>query len=108
MILNGTRQRVGFYNTHPESRFPNDKYTRDVGLNKYLVVAGTFATNGTLTDVASDFVAAGFAVNDQIIIWNSALNNGVRTITAVAATVITCDFPFKTEGPTTGVVVRMT
>jgi hypothetical protein len=108
MEENGTRQRQSKYNERPESRFPNNKYTTDVGLNKYLVVAATFATDGTLTDVASDFNAAGFAVNDQIIIWNSASNNGVRTITAVSSTVLTCDWPFKTEGPTTGVVVRNT
>lgn len=108
MIRNGTRQRREFYNERPESREPNNKYTRDVGLNKLLTVSGTFATDGTLTDAASDFVAAGFKVNDQIIIWNSALNNGVRTLTAVATTVLTCDFAFKTEGPTAGVTVRMT
>ena len=107
MILNGTRQRQSKYNERPETRFPNDKYTRDVGLSKYLVVSATFATDGTLTDAAANFETAGFAVNDQIIIWNSALNNGVRTLTAVAATVLTCDFPFKTEGPTAGVTVRM-
>lgn len=108
MIKNGTRQRREFYNSRPETRFPNNRYTRDVGLNKRLVVSATFATNGTLTDAAVDFVAAGFAVNDQVIIWGSASNNGVRTLTAVASTILTCDFPFKTEGPTAGVTVRMT
>lgn len=108
MILNGTRQRQSKYNERPETRFPNNRYRRDVGMNKLLVVSATFATDGTLTDAASDFVAAGFAVNDQIVIWGSALNNGVRTITAVAVTALTCDFPFKTEGPTASVTVRNT
>jgi len=107
MEENGTRQRQGFYKNRPETRLPNNKYTRDVGLNKRLIVSATFSST-TITDAASDFVAAGFAVNDQIIIWNSALNNGVRTILAVATTALTCDWPFQTEGPTAGVEVRMT
>ncbi len=108
MEENGTRQRQSKYNERPETRFPNNKYTRDVGLNKLLTVSATFSSAGTIGDAASDFVAAGFAVNDQIMIWNSSLNNGVRTITAVATSLLTCDWPFKTEGPTASVVIRMT
>lgn len=108
MEENGTRQRQGFLKSRPETRFPNNKYTRDVGLNKLLTVSATFSSAGTIGDAASNFVAAGFAVNDQIIIWNSASNNGVRTVTAVATSLMTCDWPFVTEGPTAGVTVRTT
>lgn len=107
MIRNGTRERDNLYKNHPETRFPNNRYRTDVGLKMRLIVSATFS-GSTLTDAASDFVAAGFEVNDQIIIWGSASNNGVRTVTAVATTQLTCDFPFVTEGPTSNVEVRNT
>jgi len=101
----GTRQRTGFLYSRPETRFPNNKMTRDVGLNKRLVISATFS-GSTITDAASDFVAAGFLANDQIIVYGSASNNGVRTIISVATTALTVDFPVKTEGPTAGVEIR--
>ena len=101
----GTRQRTGFLYSHPESRFPNGRNSRDNGLNKYLVISATFSSS-TITDAASDFVAAGFLANDQIVLTGSASNNGVRTIISVATTALTVDFPVVTEGPTAGVIVR--
>ncbi len=108
MILNGTRQRAGFYKERPETRLPNNKYTRDKGLKKLLTISATFS-GSTITDAAILFITdGGFAVDDQIIIWNSALNNGVRKILSLTETELTVDWPVKTEGPTAGVVVRMT
>jgi hypothetical protein len=107
MIRNGTRQRREFYNERPESREPNNKYTRDVGMTKRLVISATFS-GSTITDLASDFVAAGFAVNDQIMVWGTAYNNGVRTILSLTTTALTVDWPVTTEGPIAGVTVRMT
>lgn len=107
MILNGTRQRTGFYKERPETQRPNNKYTRDKGLNKLLTISATFS-GSTITDLASAFVTAGFAVNDQIMIWNSVSNNGVRTILSLTETALTVDWPVVTEGPTAGVTVRMT
>lgn len=107
MILNGTRQRYNFYKERPETRFPNNRYTRDVGINKRLVISATFS-GSTITDAASNFVAAGFAVDDQIIIWGSASNNGVRKILSLTQTALTVDWPVVTEGPTAAVTVRTT
>ena len=107
MEENGTRQKQGLIYGRPETRFPNNRYSSDVGINKRLIIAATFS-GSTITDAASDFVAAGFAANDQIIIWKSAKNNGVRTIVSVATTALTVDWPVQTEGPTTGVEVRTT
>lgn len=108
MILNGTRQRRELYNERPETRFPNGKYTRDVGLNKLMTISATFS-GSTITDLAVLFITTGgFAAGDQIIIWNSASNNGVRTILSLTETALTVDWPVVTEGPTAGVIVRMT
>ena len=107
MEENGTRQRVtGLWN-RPETRFPNGKYTRDVGLSKRVTIAGVFS-GSLISDNAGTTDFSVFAADDQIIIWGSASNNGVRTILAVATTALTVDWPVRDEGPTTGVVVRMT
>lgn len=107
MIENGTRQRQGKYHERPETRFPNGKYRTDLGLSKRVICSATFtASDSKLTDAAADFT--DFAVNDEVIIWNSASNNGVRRVLAVETTALTFDFPVKDEGPTAGVEVRMT
>ena len=107
MIRNGTRQRQNFYKERPESGFPNNKYTTDVGLNKLQTVSATFtAVDGKLTDAATTFTSL-WAVDDQIIIWGTALNNGVHKITAVATHALTLDWPVKDEGPIS-CVIRMT
>jgi hypothetical protein len=107
MIENGTRQRYNKYNERPETRFPNNKYTRDVGLNKLQSVSATFtASDSKLTDAATTFTSL-WAVNDQIIIWGTASNNGVRTILAVATHDLTLDWPVKDEGPVS-CTIRMT
>ncbi len=103
----GTRQRQGFLYIHPESRLPNNKYTRDVGLNKRLTIAGVFS-GSLISDNGATADFSVFKVDDQIIIWGSASNNGVRTILSVSSGSITVDFPVVTEGPTSGVEVRLT
>ena len=107
MEENGTRQRYGFLYSHPESGFPNNKYTRDVGLNKNLTIAGVFS-GSLISDNGGTADFSVFKADDQIIIWGSASNNGVKTILSVSSGSITVDFPVVTEGPTSGVNLRMT
>jgi hypothetical protein len=79
--------------------------TRDKGLSKEMVVTATFA-GSVLTAGAANFSA--FKVGDLIEIAGTegGLNNGDRTILALTATTLTCDWPFHTEGPTANVEVR--
>lgn len=104
---NGTRQNRQFWFSRPDTRFPNDKYTSDPGLNKYKTIAGVFSgslisdNNGT-----TDFSV--FAVNDEIIVWGSASNNGIHTILSISSGSLTVDWPVVTEGPTSNVIVRST
>ncbi len=106
MEENGTRQRQGDLRSRPETRFPNNKYTTDVGLNKRLSISALFA-GSLISDNAATADFSVFAVDDQIIIWGSASNNGVRTILSVASASITVDWPLTTEGPI-AVEIRLT
>lgn len=105
MIKEGTRERENFYLNRPETRFPNGKDTRDVGLSKRLTISATFA-GSLISDAASNFTV--FEVNDQVIIWGSTSNNGVRTILSISTQSITVDWPVATEGPTSNVEIRST
>lgn len=99
----GTRERKSFFYGRPETRFPNGKMTRDVGLSKRLTISATFA-GSLISDAASNFTV--FKVNDQIEIWGSSSNNGVRTILSISSASLTVDWPVKSEGPTSGVEFR--
>lgn len=100
----GTRSISRFIQGHPDSRFPNDRSSRDVGMLKRKIISATFS-GSTVTDAATTFTGV-FAAGDPIVIYGSALNNGQRTVISVATNSLTCDFPFKAEGPTAGVEVR--
>jgi len=103
----GTRETKSFFKSRPASRQHSSEDTRDVGLNKQVVAVATFS-GSTLTAGASDFSA--FKVGDLIEIAGTegGLNNGDRTILALTATTLTCDWPFHTEGPTANVEIRTT
>ena len=103
----GTRQRTGQYYSRPETRFPNNKYTSDVGLSKRVTIAGVFA-GSLISDNAGTTDFSVFKADDSIIIWGSASNNGVRTVVSISSGSITVDWPLVTEGPTSGVEVRTT
>ncbi len=49
----------------------------------------SFNSNGSITDSASGFITAGFAVNDPIIISGSASNDGTYKIKSITAGFIT-------------------
>jgi hypothetical protein len=101
----GTRETKAFCLSHPSSRTDNLAYTRDKGMSKRVVASATMA-GSVLSDAGSTFTV--FKVYDMITITGTqgGLNNGDRTVLAVTATSITCDFPFHTEGPTANVEVR--
>jgi hypothetical protein len=97
----GTRARQSGLYSRPSSRFPNNKMTRDVGMSKRVISNATFtATDAKITGANGDFTA--FAVDDPIIIWGSAKNNGEHTVTGIDATnqaYLVLDFPVVNEGP---------
>lgn len=95
--LLGTRNFHQVYASHPESRMPNNKYTRDVGMSKRVLSTAAVMSSTTLTDAAQTWTV--FSAGDPVTIFGTSggLNNGDRMITAVSASSITVDFPFKTE-----------
>ena len=101
----GTRETRSFFLSHPSSREDNSGKDTDKGMSKRVIASATFS-GSTITDAASNFSV--FKVYDWIVIVGTqgGLNNGNRTVLAVTATTLTCDFPFKTEGPTAGVEIR--
>lgn len=100
----GTRADFGNWFSRPETRFPNNRVTRDVGMLKRQIISATFA-GSTITDAATTFTGV-WAVDDEIIVTGSALNNGTHTVLAVALHSLTVDFPVKAEGPIAGVEIR--
>jgi hypothetical protein len=101
----GTRETKSFFLSHPSSRQDNSGLDADKGLSKRLVLADALFSGNTLSGTGSFTV---FKQYDMIFIVGTAggLNNGDRTVLSVSAGSITCDFPFKTEGPTAGVEIR--
>lgn len=102
----GTRQASNVFYSRPSSRMESARTTRDVGLNKRLVLANAVFSGSTISDAAGGF--AVFRVNDGIVITgtNGGNNNGDRTILSGNSFSIVVDFPVKTEGPTANVEVR--
>lgn len=99
----GTRNCFQMWFSRPETRFPNDKLTRDVGMSKRVVVSATFS-GSSIVDTASNFSV--FQIDDEIVIWGSASNNGTRAILAVGSSFLMVDWPVVTEGPTANVEIR--
>ena len=101
----GTRETRSFFRSRPSSRVTNNDGTNDLGLSKRFVGTVTFS-GATLTAGAANFSA--FKVGDLIEISGTegGLNNGDRTILALTATTLTCDWPFHSEGPTSNVEIR--
>lgn len=92
----GTRSNNQMWNSRPEVQLPNNKQTRDLGMSKRVLPSATFS-GSTISDPATNFSV--FAVNDEIVLMGSALNNGTRTVLTVGSSFITVDWPVKTEGP---------
>jgi len=107
MLDQGTRETKSFFRSRPASRMVSSETTLDKGLSKEVVATATFA-GSVLTAGASNFLV--FKVGDLIEIAGTegGLNNGDRTILALTATTLTCDWPFHTEGPTANVEIRTT
>lgn len=99
----GTRTNFQMWFSRPETRFPNTKETRDVGMSKRVIASATFSGT-SIVDVAANFSV--FQVDDEIIVWGSASNNGTRTVLSVGSSFLLVDWPVVTEGPTAGVEIR--
>lgn len=93
----GTRTNQQPWFSRPETRFPNNKLRSDIGLSKRALATATFS-GSTISDPAINFLTT-FAVDDEIVIWGSALNNGTRTVLSVGSSFITVDWPVSSEGP---------
>lgn len=104
-IYQGTRNKQGFIYSHPASRLDNDKYTRDVGMNRRVTITGLFS-GSLISDSAGVADFSVFKADDQITIWGTQLNNGRRIIVSVSSGSLTVDFPVQTEGPVASVEVR--
>lgn len=72
----------------------------------------TFATAGdTITRSAGSFIADGFRAGDIVIsgaVASGGANNGTKTVTTVAATVLTCSTNLTDEGPLAAGSVHIT
>jgi len=101
----GSRETKSFFRSRPSSRESNNGTTRDVGLSKRLVLADATFSGATLSGTGNFAV---FKIGDLIEIdgTQGGHNNGDRTILALTATTLTCDWPFHTEGPTPNVEIR--
>lgn len=66
-------------------------FTKHMADTSLAFVAGSSGVKDTITDAASGFVTAGFAVGDTIIIEGSTGNDGQYLVTAVAAGTLTLD-----------------
>lgn len=104
--MQGTREPKNYTLNRASTREPNGRHSRDVGLNKRLFMAAATFTGSTLSDASGGFLV--FKVFDRITIVGTSggLNNGDRLILSVTSFSITCDWPFKTEGPTSSVEIR--
>jgi len=105
MPCQGTRETKSFFRSRPSSRNNNNDETTDKGLSKRVIVTATFGGSDVF-DAGANFTV--FKVGDLVVISGTAggLNNGERTVLAVTASNLTCDWPFKSEGPTPNVEVR--
>ena len=108
MIQNGTRNPQSFYyGERPETRFPNGRYSEDVGMSKRANISAIFA-GSLISDNAGAFNFSVFKAGEQIIVWGSASNNGVHTILSISSASLTVDWPLVTEGPTASLEIRAT
>lgn len=101
----GTRFYATTRNNHPYHGSENGSLTRDPGMSKIATASVTFAS-GQLQAANGTFPT--FAINDEIRVAGSNLNNGVFLVTGVDVTnraFLAVDPAPKAEGPLT-VTVR--
>ena len=87
MTLIGTVQRPASGN-YLEYRFQNaaaNAYAATKAVLTGATISFSATTGNHILDSGSGFVTAGFAVGDKVIVSGSASNDGVYTVTAVAA-----------------------
>jgi hypothetical protein len=95
----GTRSNQTVKNERMDQGQQSRFYSRDVGMSKNVAAAITFG-GGNLTAANGTF--ATFAVQDQVLVGGTNLNNGYSTVTAIDAAnhaFLTVDPPPKAEGP---------
>lgn len=100
----GTRSNQTLKYSRMDQGEQTRSYTRDVGMSKNVTASITFGS-GALTAANGTFAA--FAVQDQILVEGTSLNNGYSTVTAIDGTnhaFLTVDPPPKAEGPITATV----
>lgn len=104
--MNGTRTKQGSAFEHPPSSKLDRANTRDLGLSKNVTASITFtASSKQLSGANGTF--NNFAVNDDIEVLKTNLNNGVFRVTAIDGTnhaFLTVDYPVKDEGPLSATV----
>ena len=100
----GTRANQTLKNERMDQGEQSRFYSCDVGMSKNVTASITFGS-GALTATNGTFTA--FAVQDQILVGGTNLNNGYSTVTAIDGTnqsFLTVDPPPKAEGPVTATV----
>jgi hypothetical protein len=95
----GTRSQQTMHKGRIDQGSETMGHSRDVGMSKRVVASIAFvASSGNMTAANGTFSA--FAVQDQILVEGTNLNNGYKTITAIDATnqaFLTLDPPPKDE-----------
>lgn len=104
----GTRNAQNLFRMRPDQGTETRSHQQDVGMTKRRVTTATFAAGtGRITGSNGDFTA--FALNDPILIENTNLNNGFKTVTGldgVNGAYLVLDPPPKDEGPLANTLVR--
>jgi hypothetical protein len=105
----GTRTTQNFGYEHPDTRRPNCRLTRDLGLKSRATPAAvTFAAaTGRVTGANGDF--SNFSVGQPIVIHGSVSNDGERRVTGidgVNGAYLVLDYPPKDEAGSAGVEIR--
>jgi hypothetical protein len=95
----GTRSQATFHKGRIDQGSETMGHSRDVGMTKRVVASITFAAGAAQLQAANGTFAA-FAVQDQILVEGTNLNNGFKTIIGVDGTnssYLTVDPPPKDE-----------
>ncbi len=106
-FMQGTRTKQNFAQLHPTQQSVTESFTRDVGLSKNVTASVTFVNSSTKQLQAANGTFAAFALNDQILVEGTNLNNGIFLVTAIDGTnhaFLTVDNSPKNEGPITATV----
>jgi len=108
MTLIGTVQRPASGN-YLDFRFQNGvalEYKATKALLTGVTISFSATTGNHILDSGSGFVTAGFEVGDKVIVSGSANNDGVYTVTAVAAGDLTVTETVTTETAGASITVK--